>query len=157
MTLGPTGRNRGKPSAASLLAVTPDIRFQRPPPPEKLSREEAAIWTGIVASVRPGWFWSSEFLLEMYCRVLAHEKLLSDWIKKTAITDPHYVALQKMRRSEAMLAATLATRLRLTPRSTVSRYTPKIVSARKPWDDDPEPDPLVDLAREKFSDPKSFS
>jgi len=50
-------------------------------------------------------------------------------------------------RVEASLAANLATKLRLTVRSTKDRYAPKAVNWPKPWklpDDDPkEPPPTA--------------
>jgi hypothetical protein len=43
-----------------------------------------------------------------------------------------------MHRTETMLCANLAGKLRLTPRSTVDRYTPKLASSYpKPWEDEP--------------------
>jgi hypothetical protein len=102
-----------------------------------LSSAEKEIWTEIVNKVRPGWFWSSETLLEIYVRVVAHERLMAGWMRKTRITNSRYVDLQKMRRDDAMLASALATKLRLTPRSTIDRSAPKLVSSqRKPWEED---------------------
>ena len=112
--------------------------MQRPEPPAKLSAEEKAIWREIVAKVKPGWFWSSEHLLVLYVRSLAHERMLADWIKQTDKSHPRYLDVLRMHWTEAMLCGNLAGKLRLTPRSSVDRYAPKLASSRpKPWDDDP--------------------
>jgi hypothetical protein len=44
----------------------------------------------------------------------------------------------RMHKAEVALCASLATKLRLTPRSTVDKTKPKLASAyAKPWEDDP--------------------
>jgi hypothetical protein len=135
---GPTLRKPGRKSADSLTVVAPDIRMQRPDPPGRLSEDEKAIWREIVAKVKPGWFWSSEHLLELYVRSLAHERMLAAWIKQTDKSHPRYLDVLRMHRSEAMLCGNLAGKLRLTPRSSVDRYAPKLASSGpKPWDDPP--------------------
>ena len=47
----------------------------------------------------PGWFWSSEHLLELYVRTLAHERMLAAWIKQTDRSDPRYLDLLGMHRT----------------------------------------------------------
>jgi hypothetical protein len=137
-----TMRKRGRKSVASLSVVAPDVRMQRPEPPAKLSAEEKAIWREIVAKVKPDWFWSSEHLLVCYVRTLAHERMLADWIKQTDKSNPHYLDLLRMHRTETMLCANLAGKLRLTPRSTVDRYAPKLASSLpKPWGEKPDEPP----------------
>jgi hypothetical protein len=81
-------RKPGRKSAAELSVIAPDVRMQRPEPPAKLAEEEQAIWREIVAKVRPGWFWSSENLLEVYVRCLAHERKLSAWANEISRDDP---------------------------------------------------------------------
>jgi hypothetical protein len=135
---GPTLRKPGRKSADSLTALTvvaPDVLLQRPDPPARLSAEEKTIWREIVAKVKPAWFWSSEVLLECYVRCLAHERILAAWIKEIDRDDPRYLEILRMHRTETMLCANLAGKLRLTPRSSVDRYAPKLASPYpKPWD-----------------------
>ena len=128
-------RQRGRKSAAALAVVPIDARQQRPEPPKRLSRAEKAVWRETTAAVRPDWFWSSEFLLEIFCRSVVLERWLAEQITVTAPTDEHFADLVKMQRAEAMLVGNLAGKLRLTPRSTWDRYTPKLASTLpKPWD-----------------------
>jgi hypothetical protein len=72
----------------------------------------------------------------MFCRSVALERRLADWIKELDDPqDPRFRDLITMHKTEAMLVANLATRLRLTVRSTVDRYTPKLATAGPlPWD-----------------------
>jgi hypothetical protein len=84
-------------------------------------------------------------LLELYVVALAHERMLADWIKQTDKSDPRYLDVLRMHRTEAMLCGNLSGKLRLTPRSSVNRYAPKLASSMpKPWDmgerrdDDPQ-------------------
>jgi hypothetical protein len=54
-----TLRKRGRVSAAALAVAPPedvDVRRGRPPPPERLSEAERALWERLVLSRRPGWF-----------------------------------------------------------------------------------------------------
>jgi hypothetical protein len=90
--------------------------------------------------MRPGWFLGSEAVLEMFCRAVCMERRLADWIKQ--LDDPkdaRFCDLITMHRTEAMLVANLATRLRLTVRSSKDRYAPKLatVGSRVWQDDDP--------------------
>jgi hypothetical protein len=49
-----------------------------------------------------------------------------------------YIELVRLQRGVTALAGNLATKLRLTSRSTIDRYTPRVVpSVPKPWNDDP--------------------
>jgi hypothetical protein len=90
--------------------------------------------------VKPGWFWSSELLLETYCRCIAHERKLAAWLKEIGRDNPHYLEVMRMHRTEKMPCANLAGKLRLTLRSSVDRYTPKLASPyRRPWETDDPP------------------
>jgi hypothetical protein len=143
--LTPTLRKRGRKSAASLSVVPVDVKLQRPEPPARLSAVEKQIWREIAEKVRPGWFWSSEPLLELYVQTLAHQRQLAGFIKEVAPGSQQYLELMRLQRGVVMLAANLAGKLRLTPRSSVDRYAPKLASSLpKPWDlplsDDEKPD-----------------
>ena len=144
----PSLRKRGRKSAASLAVIPVDVRMRRPKPPSRLTPEERRVWKETTETVKPGWFSGSEGLLETFCRSVVIERRLATWLDQ--ITDPfddRFSDLLRMHRSEAMLVANLATKLRLTVRSTKDRYTAKLVpQGPKPWDigtsrDDDEPEP----------------
>jgi hypothetical protein len=119
-----------------------------------LTAEEAAIWREITASVRPDWFWSSEFLLEIFVRAIALERWLSAQVRATDPSDPRLPQWLALQRAEAKVIASYATMLRLTPRSTWDRYTPKVVSRLpKPWElgGNPPPDDKPDGSGSPFS------
>jgi hypothetical protein len=78
-------------------------------------------------------------MLEMFCRAVCLERRLSGWLKQLDDPkDPRFRDLVKMHKSEAMLVANLATRLRLTLRSSKDRYAPRLATAvPRPRQDDP--------------------
>jgi hypothetical protein len=110
--------------------------MQQPKPPSRLSAAERRIWRETVGRARAGWFLGSENMLEMFCRAVALERRLAAWIQ--GLDDPkdsRYRDLITIHKTEAMLVANLSTRLRLTVRSTVDRYTPKLATTGPlPWD-----------------------
>jgi hypothetical protein len=130
-------RQRGRKSSASLSivrAVAIDSR-QRPEPPKRLSREERQVWREVTGALRPDWFYGAEHLLEIYVRALVHERFLAELVKAADPNGSRFVKLVRLKRTEAALVANLATKLRLTPRSTFDRYTPKLVSrGPRPWE-----------------------
>jgi hypothetical protein len=114
----------------------PDSRLQPLPPPAGLSAAEKAVWIETVARMRPGWFAGSETMLEMFCRAVCLERRLARWLKRHDTKDPRYRELVTMHKTEAMLVANLATRLRLTVRSSKDRYAPKLATAGpRVWQD----------------------
>jgi hypothetical protein len=134
----PTLRQRGRRSAASLAAVPIDARARRPERPERLTAAEKAIWREITEKVRGGWFYSSEHLLEAYVCTLGQWQQLQGCLQQVEPGSERYIELMRLQLSVTTLAGNLATKLRLTPRSTVDRYTPKVVpSSPRPWQDDP--------------------
>jgi hypothetical protein len=146
----PTMRKRGRKSAASFsVAPVVDVRMQLLEPPSRLSAAEKRVWRETAETVKPGWFRGSESVLEMYCRSVVLERRLAGWLKQIDDpTDARYRDLVSMHKVEAMLVANLATKLRLTVRSTKDRYAPKSVSSAgpKPWvtrthRDDPDDEP----------------
>jgi len=139
----PTQRQHGRKSAASLAVVAPDIKMQRPEPPETLWGEAAQLWREIVARVRPGTFWQAEPLLVLYCRTLAHERVVARALEGIEIGSKRHFELSRLLRSTTLVASRLAVQLRLTVRSTVDRNTVvKAVPTAKPWED-PDDDPAV--------------
>jgi hypothetical protein len=134
----PTLRQPGRKSAFTVVS---DSRLQPLPPPAELSPDEKAIWIETVERMRPGWFAGSEAMLEMFCRAVCFERRLAGWLKRRGVAkDPRSRDLVSMHKTEAMLVANLATRLRLTVRSSKDRYAPKLAtSGPRVWlDDDPE-------------------
>jgi hypothetical protein len=141
---GPTLRKRGRKSSMDLTVVAVDVRKQRPEPPAALTAQQKTIWREIVEKVKPGWFYSSEHLLKLYVQTLSYEQQIAEALRELEVGSKRYLELMRLQRGQVMLAANLAGKLWLTPRSTVDRYTPKIASSAKPWelgqrDEDPPP------------------
>jgi hypothetical protein len=58
-----------------------------------------------------------------------------------AVGTDRYVELVQLHRSVVMAASAVATKLRLTPRSSVDRYVRKVApSGLRPWEDNVEPE-----------------
>jgi hypothetical protein len=132
--LSPSSRKRGRYSGAALTTVLPDIRMQRPAPPDRLTAAEKVIWREIVEKVRGGWFYSSEHLLEAYVCTVAQAQQLGNALHGVEIGSERYVELSRLQISMTALLGNLATKLRLTPRSSHDRNTPKVVSSEpRPW------------------------
>ena len=133
-----THRKRGPKSAASIAAlkVVPDSRMPPPEPSTELTAAERQVWDGIVERVRPGWFYSSEVLLASYCRLAAQEAVLAHEIAEADRGSRRHFEVLKLMLSVSIAAANIATKLRLTPRSSVDRYVRKVApSGQRPWDD----------------------
>jgi len=123
-----TLRKRGRVSGASLAVVPAtelDVRVGRPPAPERLSAEERELWEKLTFSRRPGWFAGAESLLESFVVTTLHCQRLEAALRKTkpGVSD-RYQKLARTHRQAVALAATLATRLRLTPSSKLDKRTP---------------------------------
>lgn len=130
----PTLRKRGRESAASVT-VLPMARTQPRQPPARFTAAEKAVWRETIKSVRPGWFAGSEGVLAMYCTSIVLERGFARWLKQVDDpTHPCYRDAVMAHRAEASLAANLATKLRLTVRSTKDRYAPKAANWPKPWE-----------------------
>jgi len=107
-------------------------------PSEHLSETEKSVWRGMVKKVRPRWFYSSEALLRAYVGTIAQLETLARGLAEEEPCSRRYFQILRLQPSVTKTAAMLATSLRLTPRSTVDRYSPKIVrSGSKPWEFDP--------------------
>jgi hypothetical protein len=141
-------RPRGRKSAAALSVVSPDVSLQHPEPPKRLNAAEKKIWREITGRLRPGWLYSSEHLFEIFVGLVAQQRQLAALISAAEPGSKRHLDLLKLAKSTALAAGNLAGKLRLTPRSTVDRYTPKIaVSTVAPWElgqrDDAEPEPAA--------------
>ena len=103
-----------------------DRRSPRPSAaPEQLSDEERALWEKLTFSRRPGWFAGAELLLESYVTTTLHCQRLEAALRKAKLgTSDRYQKLARMHRQAVALAATLATRLRLTPHAKLDKRTP---------------------------------
>jgi len=125
-----TLRKRGRVGAAALTVVPAaaaeiDVRVGRPPTPERLSDEERALWEKLTFSRRPGWFSGAESLLESYVTTAIHCQRLEVALRKAKPgTSDRYQRLARLHRQSVALAASLATRLRLTPSSKLDKRTP---------------------------------
>jgi len=104
-------------------------------PPEDLPERQKAIWRDIVSKVRPGWFYSSEPLLKAYVFTLWQLDTLARGLAREEPYSEGYFKILRLQLSVTKVAAALATKLRLTPRSTFDRYQPKTVpNLKKPWE-----------------------
>src|SRR5262249_29823115 len=123
-----TLRKRRRVSGAALAVVPAgeiDVRLGRPPAPERLSDEERALWEKLTFSRRPGWFSGAESLLESYVTTAIHCQRLEAALRKAKPgTGDRYQRLARLHRQSVALAATLATRLRLTPSSKLDKSQP---------------------------------
>ena len=123
-----TLRKRGRVSGAALTVVPAneiDVRLGRPPAPERLSAEERALWEKLTFSRRPGWFSGAEGILESYVVTTLHCQRLEAALRKAKPgMSERYQKLTRLYRQLTGLAATLATRLRLTPHSKLDKTQP---------------------------------
>ena len=71
-------------------------------------------------------------MLELYVTTLTHVRQIETFLQQAEPGSPRYLELMKLHRAVVVTAANLATKLRLTPRSTVDRYAPKIVASMPP-------------------------
>jgi hypothetical protein len=129
-----TLRKRGRVSAAALNVVPGgevDVRRGRPPAPERLSAEERDLWERLTFSRRR--FSGPESLLESYVMTVINCQRLEAALRKAKPgTSDRYQRLARLHRQSVALAATLATRLRLTPSSSSISARPRIASYRWP-------------------------
>src|SRR5215469_8452578 len=118
-------RKRGRVSGAALTVVPAgeiDVRLGRPPAPERLSDEERELWERLAFSRRPGWFSGAEAILESYVCTIVHVQKIEAALRKAKPgTGERYQKLARAHRQSVALAASLATRLRLTPSSKLDK------------------------------------
>ena len=137
---------RGRKSASSRLSIVPPIPEPPPEPPASLSPEAAAIWREIVGSIHHSQFTGALFLLESYCRMVAFEREFARDAEELP-AGPRRDEAGKSLRACAHLAANLATKLRLSPRTRLDRRISlkTIPSGRRPWEM-PEREPPDDAS-----------
>jgi hypothetical protein len=123
-----TLRKRGRVSGAALTVVPTaelDVRVGRPPAPERLSDEERELWGKLTFSRRPGWFSGAEAILESYVTTVSQVQRLEAALRKAKPgAGERYQRLARVYRQSVALAATLASRLRLTPSTKLDKRTP---------------------------------
>jgi hypothetical protein len=124
-----TLRKPGRVSGAALTVVPPDeidVRRGRPPAPERLSEAECALWEKLTFSRRPGWFAGAEAILESYVMTVLQVQQLEAALRKAKpIAGARHARLTRMHRHAVVLAASLATKLKLVPSSRLDRRTPQ--------------------------------
>ena len=102
-----------------------DVRVGRPPAPARLSDEERALWEKLTFSRRPGWFSGAEAVLESYVSTIVYVQKIEAALRKTKpSTGDRYLRLARLHRQSVALAATLASRLRLTPSTKLDKSQP---------------------------------
>jgi hypothetical protein len=137
-------RNPGRPSQQlSLVPPTAiDAKFGRPPAPEDFSEPEVRLWERLVLARRPNWYLGSEAVLQTYVsKVINNQKVEQALRGARAGPSARYVTLSRLHRQGALLAATLATRLRLTRSTAIDKTLAlalKVVEARGDKPSDPK-------------------
>jgi hypothetical protein len=146
---------RGRRSAAVLTLVTGPVEsIPRQPAPAELTKEEAAVWGGIVAAEPADWFSASTRpILAQYCRHIIRARRTADLIQNleaSVATEMDAVdglarmsimlsateafdRLQKMQERESRAIASLATKMRITQQATINQRGNRIES-KKPWE-----------------------
>jgi hypothetical protein len=117
--------NRG--GTARPFPVDIDVRQSggRPPPPERLSVDEAALWEQLVASRRPGWFAGAEAVLETYVLTVVQTRQIEAALRRLKPgTDGRYQKLARLHRQCVAQSSLLAVRLRLTPGARIAWTQP---------------------------------
>jgi hypothetical protein len=74
-------------------------------------------------SRRPGWFAGAEAILESCVVAVSHVRRIGVALRKARSLGARYEKLARLHRQSAALAATLATRLRLTPSARLDKRT----------------------------------
>jgi hypothetical protein len=143
---------KGRRSAASM-AVVPLGEVPRQRAPSDLTRDEAAIWNGVVNAEPADWFsGSTRPILAQYCRhIIAARRVagmietLHAGVEAKAVAEQSEVMtmmlaatkaldrLQRMQERESRALTSIATKLRITQQSTRTHRGNRIES-RKPWE-----------------------
>jgi hypothetical protein len=115
---------------ATTLTIAPveiDARFERPPPPDRLSEREKELWRKLVDSRRPGWFRGGEELLESYVlTTMQTQQIEAELRLRKPSSEPDYQRLARLHRQCVAQTSLLATRLRLTPGSRIDKSQPQV-------------------------------
>lgn len=140
--------SRGRESAADLAIVPVAPRLRRPPPPDDLTKEQAAEWRAVVGRMPAGWFEREHFaILADYCRHVTRSRFLAAGLERCKLDDlmdsdglDHFnkMAAAAERETRAMLAC--ARSLRITHQAqirpeTAARRAQRARSGPAPWED----------------------
>ena len=126
---------RGRKSKSSSLTIVPPVEPLPPEPHPSMSPAAVEVWNEVLGAVHHGQFRGCEFLLESLCWTISLERQFARDVE-TLPPGPARTEAAKARRAEANLAAMLATKLRLNPRSRVDKRIPlrTIPPGKKPWE-----------------------
>ncbi len=113
-------------------------QVERPKPPAELTQAQATEWNAIVSRLPPDWFpRESHGLLMQYVRRHATAQRVAamvDECERGGIDElRHYDRLLRMQDRETKALMALATKLRITQQSTISKKRQKPVEVKKPW------------------------
>ena len=73
--------------------------------------------------------------MEVFCQTVAQQQQIAAAIKESETGGERWIELVRLHLSVVKLIAHLAGGLRLTPRSSINRTTPKLASqSSRPWD-----------------------
>jgi phage terminase small subunit len=138
--MGVRGRASGNQlSTRAIHAV------QRPDPPERLSDVEADIWRKTVGGLAVDWFPPETLdLLECYCTHVSRKRDYAKQLRNPKISVPEARSLTMLELEQTKLILLLASKMRLTQRSTRAHTRnkhkgvdqTKPVGAARPWADD---------------------
>jgi len=133
-------RQRGRKSAASLEVVASNVSAtERPPVPDDLSDEQAAVWQKITNRMPADWFPAETWpLLAMYCRHVVAARRVAQLIEQEETSESVDIEaldrLYKMQEREGRAMSSLATRMRLTQQATYDKSRKKPAQVRRPWE-----------------------
>ena len=141
-------KQRGRKSAATLTLLPSVLeRCKRPEPPADLNREETDVFLRVINTQEADWFSPANIdLLTQYSRHIVQAGRIAGWVDEMlSAVDPEtgrptfeikdYEQLLRMQRAETAAIIWLATKMRLTPQSTINHRGNKVQSAaRKPWE-----------------------
>ena len=128
-------------SAAALAPTIFDTK--RPPPPDGLPPEAAALWTEIVKSVDANYFTAGDLVLVEALVLADHQKRVCDRLTASQgpILDGAINPAAKLSAQLAGVLATLAQKLRLCKSATTRAESATLKKAlhggTQPWDTDP--------------------
>lgn len=131
--------------SAAALATPTIFNTKRPPPPDGLPPEAAALWTELVKSVDANYFTAGDLVLVEALVLADHQKRACDALVALhgpILPDGKPNAAAKLSNQYAGTLATLAQKLRLCKSSTTraenATLKKALHSGPKPWDCDPE-------------------
>jgi len=137
------GKRGRKGQFGGIVPLAPWNEGDYPSPPKDLPEPEAATWKNTVRAMKPRWFHPACFpMLRSYCfTVWASEQLATKL--RTATIDEGAADLLDQYDRMTRLMLTLATKLRITPKSNREGVYTGFGSpaTRRPWEDDDDDQP----------------